>query len=207
MQTRKPEIEQAILKQAEQEFYAHGFERASIRRIIKSSDTSIGNFYNYFESKDALFEALVGEEFNRFSAFITRHEQDDNEVFNKEIFERGKWKSHTGEILDQVVPELISRMIPDFNLRLVILLEGSKGTKYETASRQLLNLISDHFSDHAKEEGVEISRDLNILLAEQFLSGIIRIIKLHMDDNQKRNKLLTEFVLFFFAGAMSLFGQ
>jgi AcrR family transcriptional regulator len=40
-------------------FGAHGFERASIEQIAADAGTARGTFYLYFESKEALFEAIV----------------------------------------------------------------------------------------------------------------------------------------------------
>ncbi len=206
MQVRKTEVERAILKKAEIEFYRFGFKDASLRRIIKSSGTSIGNFYNYFRSKDALFEALVGEEYNRFTSFLNKHQNVENESFVTEFSVGEKdWRQRLDEIEKQLLPDLVSQMIPDFNMRFVILIEGSKGTKYENASKRLINLIKDHFDGHTREEGIKMPEGLNRLLAEQFLTGIIKIIKMHKGNKRKRNLLLTDFILFFFAGAMSLF--
>lgn len=59
MQTKKYEIRQRILLAARDEFCEKGFEKASIRHITAIAKTTKSNIYNYFDSKDALFRAVV----------------------------------------------------------------------------------------------------------------------------------------------------
>jgi len=49
----------AILKAGEQLFCELGYEATSIRNIIKMSGLSTGTFYNYFRTKEEVFEELV----------------------------------------------------------------------------------------------------------------------------------------------------
>ena len=39
----------------------NGFKNASLRQIVKDAGTTIGNFYNYFENKEALFTDIDGK--------------------------------------------------------------------------------------------------------------------------------------------------
>lgn len=47
---------------AKAEFMEKGFHAASLRNIVKTAGVTTGAFYGYYDSKEALFEALVGEE-------------------------------------------------------------------------------------------------------------------------------------------------
>lgn len=61
----------AILSTAEKEFREKGFLSASLRNIVKTAGVTTGAFYGYFKSKEELFEALVGEQYEYFlSCFI-----------------------------------------------------------------------------------------------------------------------------------------
>lgn len=53
-----------IHQAARAEFRAQGFQRASLRKIVKSAGLTTGAFYGYYSSKEALFEALVGEAYD-----------------------------------------------------------------------------------------------------------------------------------------------
>ena len=48
-----------ILAAATQEFLAKGFSSASLRNIVKTAGVTTGAFYGYYDSKEALFAALV----------------------------------------------------------------------------------------------------------------------------------------------------
>ena len=49
----------AILDAARSEFGERGFHEASISGITRRAGVALGSFYTYFDSKDALFRALV----------------------------------------------------------------------------------------------------------------------------------------------------
>lgn len=49
----------AILKSAKRFFLESGFEKASMRAIAREAKLTVGALYKYFDSKSALFEALV----------------------------------------------------------------------------------------------------------------------------------------------------
>ena len=48
-----------LLDAAAQEFGQRGFHEASISGITRRAGTALGTFYTYFDSKDAIFSALV----------------------------------------------------------------------------------------------------------------------------------------------------
>jgi AcrR family transcriptional regulator len=49
----------ALLDAAAEEFGEKGFHEASISQITRRAGTAIGSFYTYFDSKEAIFTALV----------------------------------------------------------------------------------------------------------------------------------------------------
>ncbi|WP_326523657.1 TetR/AcrR family transcriptional regulator [Sphingomonas sp.] len=51
--------QQAILDAAAKEFGERGFHEASISDITRRAGVALGSFYTYFDSKDAVFRALV----------------------------------------------------------------------------------------------------------------------------------------------------
>lgn len=51
---------------AKQEFLEKGFISASLRNIVKTAGVTTGAFYGYYDSKEALFEALVGKQYDTF---------------------------------------------------------------------------------------------------------------------------------------------
>lgn len=65
-----------LLDAAAEEFGEKGFHEASVSSITRRAGVALGSFYTYFESKDALFRALVGDmsEKVRTSARSALHE-------------------------------------------------------------------------------------------------------------------------------------
>lgn len=55
-----------ILSAAMKEFLEKGFKSASLRNIVKTAGVTTGAFYGYYNSKEDLFEALVGKQYNHF---------------------------------------------------------------------------------------------------------------------------------------------
>jgi AcrR family transcriptional regulator len=51
----------ALLDAAAEEFGERGYYEAGIARIAQRAGTAIGSFYNYFNSKEAIFRALVAD--------------------------------------------------------------------------------------------------------------------------------------------------
>lgn len=62
---------QAILDAARAVFGEMGFEGASVRDIIRRTDLSVGAFYNYFRSKEEVFDALTDDGARRFRPILT----------------------------------------------------------------------------------------------------------------------------------------
>lgn len=52
-----------ILLAAKAEFLEKGFQHASLRNIVKTAGVTTGALYGYYDSKEALFDALVRESY------------------------------------------------------------------------------------------------------------------------------------------------
>lgn len=59
--TKEQSTLELIHKAAKAEFMEKGFLAASPRNIVKTAGVTTGAFYGYYGSKEALFEAIVGE--------------------------------------------------------------------------------------------------------------------------------------------------
>mgnify|MGYP002797285705 FL=1 len=70
MQVLKDEIQEKILQSSLELFLQHGFEKTSIEKIAKQAYISKSNLYNYFKSKDEIFEKLTSSAANKFVKII-----------------------------------------------------------------------------------------------------------------------------------------
>lgn len=199
MQFKKDDVRKALLNSGEEAFLKNGFEKASLRKIAKNAGTTIGNFYNYFENKEALFGALVEEDFQKFMFFLTKHNDIERPNYLWEISNPRVWR--------EVLSELIVDMIPEFENGLVLLLDSSTGTRYEQTRTLLVKEIKDHFIEHIEEFGdKEPNNDFADILAHQFVFGFTKILR-DYKNAAKRKELLIEHILFFMIGAMGVIGD
>jgi AcrR family transcriptional regulator len=71
---------QAILDAARAVFGEMGYEAASVRDIIRRTGLSVGAFYNYYRSKEEVYQALADDGARRFR-LILRAESERSEDF------------------------------------------------------------------------------------------------------------------------------
>jgi AcrR family transcriptional regulator len=70
----------AILEAARRVFSQLGYEATSVRDIIRGTDLASGTFYNYFKSKEEVFEALQDDGARRFRP-VLRAQAEAAETF------------------------------------------------------------------------------------------------------------------------------
>ena len=65
-----------IHKAAKAEFMEKGFKSASLRNIVKTAGVTTGAFYGYYASKEELFEALVGRQYDDFMSIYCKAQNE-----------------------------------------------------------------------------------------------------------------------------------
>lgn len=81
----KRKRESLIIKTALLRFSEDGYKSTSMQSIAKEANVSKGNLYNYFESKEALLEAVLLHGLDQFSGF---YEQLGPEILSEKEFEK-----------------------------------------------------------------------------------------------------------------------
>lgn len=81
----------AILAAARRVFAQMGFDAASVRDIIRGTDLASGTFYNYFRSKEEVFEALADDGAARFKP-ILRAARESADTFDDYL--RGAFRAY-----------------------------------------------------------------------------------------------------------------
>ena len=196
MQIKKEEVINSILDSAENEFFNLGYDKASMRTIAKNADTTLGNVYNYFDSKEDLFSKIVDKPYNMMQSIFRNHNSYSKGDELLEIKDIDAWRKELRYNLH--------RFLPMFTKPFVILIEGSTGTKYSHARDALVDLLAEHFHEHLKEynesyENVELAP----IFAEELIDGVIKIVK-NYDDINIQERLITEYVVFFAVGTMGI---
>jgi AcrR family transcriptional regulator len=127
MQTLKDEVRHKILEAAKEEFLINGYENSSLRTIAAQAGITIGNIYSYFSSKDDLFENVVSpswEDINKLMAidFPSDDAWDAPDLIN---------------ITNNICNVFFANKEP-----FLILINGSKGSKFENAGQDVIDFLS-----------------------------------------------------------------
>jgi AcrR family transcriptional regulator len=88
----------AILDAARAVFAEMGYQAATVRDIIRRTDLSVGAFYNYFRSKEEIYEALADDGARRFRPLLEAQSQAAGDF---EGYIRGAIEAYFDFLLDE----------------------------------------------------------------------------------------------------------
>ncbi len=167
MQILKPEIKQKILYVSEKMFFENSFQKASTREIAKKSNISVSNLYKYFKSKEDLFYEITSVFYNNFKKgfndFI-KHEHEDFSVNRVEL-----------------ISNKLAEIIKSDRIKFVIVMDKSKGTKYENSMNELIDVFENHLSKNINKNLIDDIFILHII-SKNFFMGILDIAKYYKND-------------------------
>ncbi len=197
MQYKKDEVKKKLIEAGEEEFFQYGYKSSSIRRLVKTAGTTIGNFYNYFSNKEELFSEVVGSELQQFNEFINGHEETENRETLLSTPDASVWFD--------LIEANTSIFMPVFTKRFYILVACSNGTSYEGSRDKVQEFIKEHFLGHVIDSGTKIEspKATADVLTYEFLEGILYIIKKY-GDTDKSKTLIKNHMLFFLMGSMGI---
>ncbi|EYE87923.1 TetR family transcriptional regulator [Fervidicella metallireducens AeB] len=177
MQVLKDELREKILISAVKEFSLNGFEKASMRAIAKKSGMTAGNMYRYFKNKEALFEAVLSPVYSKIVKLILEYNDPPREKKDIE-------KVFLNELVNTIV-----EIEEEYRDELLILIEGSKGSRFEFAKDELLRLIEERFRDiiknNVENENLKDAKMWAKIAAAGLVEGMVIILK---DKNGTENK-------------------
>lgn len=189
---------------AKAEFMEKGFHAASLRNIVKTAGVTTGAFYGYYDSKEALFEALVGDAaeyvLNLYCGTI-----DD--------FEKMVGQEQTRQMTDvsQDVLMQILDYIYENKDAFKLILTSAEGTKYSDFIHQLVvrEVESTYtYMETLKKMGhpVEpLNRNLIHMVASGMFSGVCETI-IHDMPKEEAKEYLMQLHRFYSAGWEELLG-
>lgn len=197
----KPEEESThskILEAAKQEFLQKGFLNASLRSIVKNAGVTTGAFYRYYDSKEALFSALVGEQ----AGYVL-------DLFNHTVdeFEKMPGEAQTEQMIDISTDCMIQMLnyVYDNYDAFKLLIECSEGTGYSDFIHQLVvrEVESTYtYMDTLRKMGhpVEpLNKKLIHMIASGLFSGIFEAI-VHDMPKVEAEKYVSQLRRFYSAG-------
>jgi AcrR family transcriptional regulator len=173
MQIVKEEIRTRLIESAIAEFYARGYEKASLRNIARAANTSVSNLYNYFPNKEQLFAAIIGPVYAQLQHIIA-------EIDQKSTGQR--LQAEDIPAFTQSIMETFLEMTGQERLLLVILVEKSQGTQYQKARIEITLLIKAHLLAALSHIGNQDRRPPNRdyimgIIAAHYVDGLFNILK------------------------------
>lgn len=167
MQILKDEISKHILEVAEDLFYKVGFEDTTTRNIATNVGISVSNLYLYYENKEAIFAAVI----DPFYEFISLKLQEFLELKSSK------------EDINNTLNSLSRLLIMKDRRKFIILIDGSKGTKYENSMNMTIKIISEHISSLLSDAMID-KELVSYVLAKNMINGIVELAKNFKDENQ-----------------------
>ena len=143
-QVRKDEVGARIRAGALRAFARAGYERATMSDVAREADVSTGNLYRYFESKEELFEAALGDTFvTTFRALLRARVRALAGIVDVAALPEGSDFA--------VAAEELLRFSVEHRLRVVVLLGRAAGSRYagvaEDTVAELVALATTHFAE------------------------------------------------------------
>ncbi len=194
-----------ILDIATEEFQKNGFQKASLREIVKKAGVTTGAFYGYYKSKEELFEALVGDTADTMLAFFEKEEKDFENLPEEEQLKR------MGVPTDSYIEKVCQYAFENRKALKLILTAGS-GTRYEDFIHQLTEREerSTHkFIEVLSKHGYNV-QPLNPYVEHVLYSGMYASffeLIVHDVPTDEAMKCARSIVDFYTAGWMSIFGS
>lgn len=108
-----------LLAVSERLFLKHGYRGVTMRMIASELDMSLGNAYNYFKSKEEIFEAILHPVLTTLEYIMERH--NDEERVSIDIF-------YDGEL---TLIQEYTFFINNYRKELNLLMNYAQGSKYE----------------------------------------------------------------------------
>lgn len=187
-----------ILGAAKQEFLQKGFLNASLRNIVKNAGVTTGAFYRYYDSKEALYSALVGEQ----AKYVL-------DLFNNTVdeFEKMPGEVQTEQMTDvsrDCMIQMLDYVYEHYDA-FKLLIECSEGTQYSDFIHQLVvrEVESTYtYMETLKKMGhvVEpLNKKLIHMIASGLFSGIFETI-IHDMPKEEADEYVSQMRRFYSAG-------
>ena len=191
MQISKEHIRKNILQTAQSLFYTKGYAKVPMREIASKSHVSLSNVYNYYDSKEKIFQEIVQPAIDDFNRILDEHHgrsgTDIMEMFSDDY-------------LQNLIKEYLS--LNKHRDRLFLLLFRAPGTSLEK--------FKDDFSDRSTAEvkryfirmkqkypqiNIDIS-DFTIHLHTVWMFTMLEELVMHRKEPQEIEKIVTEYMIF-----------
>ncbi len=190
---------------AMQEFLEKGFQSASLRNIVKIAGVTTGAFYGYYDSKEALFEALVCEQYNYF---MNRFRSAQQEFADLPPNEQPDHLSTTSGLCMHDMLIYAYEHLNEFKL----ILCHSEGTRFARLIDEMVEIETQGTHDYIAvlEQLGRPSPPIDARLEHILITGMFNAffeLIIHEMPLDQAQRYLDEMRTFYTAGWMKIMGQ
>lgn len=192
MQVLKDKINNDIQKAAKELFLKKGYSNVSMREISTKANVGLSNMYNYFKSKDELFQAIVEPALSVFEN-ILEHQKKNAFIDVYEI--------KTEKFLHEYIAKYLE-FIKSYRTELTILLFKSRGSSLQNFKEEFTNQatvqIKEAFIQRQKlNEGINLDiSDFTIHLHSVWKFTLLEEIIKYKVPSGELEKIINEYVRF-----------
>lgn len=180
MQTKKDDIRQKVIEVAQHEFIKKGYDDTSMRVIAKKANTTVGNLYHYFSSKEELLDIILEPSIADLDILIKEHLSEHMVIESKE----------------ELMMVLDSDFLDDYHIQyllrkeLIILFEIKYG-KYKLYRDHFMEVFQQHIAWHL---GLQNKNDYFVkIICQSVVECIITVLRASNNYDQAKK----DFIRFF----------
>ena len=197
MQTQKNNIRYTVLKTARREFLQKGFKDASMRTIAKQSGVTLSNIYNYFKSKDDIFNTVLKPLLKAFEQLSENH--NSGSYLTIDVF---TMKHYQHKMINEYMV-ILKKFKPELKL-LLFYASGSSLENYRDIITERQTQTGLEYMQLMKEKYPHINTDISTFFIHTMSSWWLSLIgEIVMHDELTKTeteKFLREYVAFGTAG-------
>ena len=192
------DTQKRILEVGKREFLEKGFKDASLRAIVKEAGFTKGAFYGYYNSKEALFDALVAPAADELIAQFKQAQQAHYELITEDKAEQSQ------DLSTSYLNYFINYIYDHFDsFKLVICC--SEGTRYANYIHELVELEVDQTENYyqqlrrlGKLKGT-VNRDLHHMITSAYFTAVFETVA-HDMSRERAIGYVNERAVFFNCG-------
>lgn len=187
-QVLKEDIYDRIFQAGVAVFYEKDYRSAKMQDIAEKARIPVSLIYSYFKNKEKLFEKIVSSISIDFE-HIAKEEEANTGLPSE------KYKN----IAENYLLDLLKN-----HKIFVILMDKSRGTKYENAKEELITSLESHIKKELSKKAVNTYHDMLIhILASNFAESLLEIAR-HYENKETAHEILGLVTKCYYEGVNSL---
>ena len=198
MQVKKEEMREKICQAALKKFAEHGFASATMAGVAREAGISVGNIYRYYMNKEDLFYALITPAFvKKCKSLLSEKMKAAHGIEMKDAERSGAMAASNEQFI---------RFLIQYRLQIIIALECSQGTLYETFKEELVTLITKHvpaylqsLPGHASKKFCAEQQVLLSIIYRNLIQATLEILK-HYHEASDIESALQSLLYYHFFG-------